>query len=522
MKRYSSIICTLTALLMAGAAFVSCSKDEETVVTDQTYTMTVNATKGGDKATKDLSLDGTTLNATWAQGERVTVYNESRAANLGGYLEAQSDGASTTLSGTLTGTVMAGDNLRLYYLTQGYYTSQDGTLEYIASHCDYAEATVTVASATSGNITTTGTAEFENKQSIVKFTLQNASGSAISASELIVEVGATSYTVTPASARSEFFVAIPNASGTVTLTATVGGDTYTYTKSGVTFSNSQYYTITVRMGKLINLSALSADYEAQNGDVLSGTLDNSYQLTVASGATITLKGASIPLPVSERNWAGITCNGYANIMIEGSNTVYAFGDYPGIYVPVGSTLTISGNGSLYAKNNNGQGAGIGAGYKMPCGDIVIESGDITAEGDEGCGIGAAPYTAGCGNITINSNGNITASSNYSAGIGSSMGDDDDDTEWGMSSCGDITITAGKFSVTGGANSAAIGSSSGWGYIDDTQSGFSACGDITITGGSGYVNLNTTPGPHNIGEGDGGACGSINVKGNIGNYDNNSF
>ena len=65
---------------------------------------------------------------------------------------------------------------------------------------------------------------------------------------LTVSNGANTYTVTPASATSEIYVAIPGFSGkTVTLTATVDDKTYTYEKSGVSFTNGKYYEITVKM-----------------------------------------------------------------------------------------------------------------------------------------------------------------------------------------------------------------------------------------------------------------------------------
>ena len=44
------------------------------------------------------------------------------------------------------------------------------------------------------------------------------------------------------------FVAIPGFSDqTVNLTATVGSDTYTFTKKGITFTNGKYYEINVKM-----------------------------------------------------------------------------------------------------------------------------------------------------------------------------------------------------------------------------------------------------------------------------------
>lgn len=66
------------------------------------------------------------------------------------------------------------------------------------------------------------------------------------------EMGTTygDLTVTPASATNEMTVALRNenvGADTYTLTATVGGATYNYTKSGVTFENGKYYAITVKM-----------------------------------------------------------------------------------------------------------------------------------------------------------------------------------------------------------------------------------------------------------------------------------
>jgi len=191
MKKYLNSILSMAALLMASATvFTACSNDDDIIgeqpaaLSQQTYTMTVNATKG-DATTRALALDGKTLNATWAAGEKVTVYNVTRSAALDGYLEAQSAGALTTLKGSLTGTVEAGDELRLSFLNP-IYSAQDGTLAYIASNCDYAKATVTVASVSGGDITTAAAAAFANQQAIVKFRLKDADGNDLNATSLTI------------------------------------------------------------------------------------------------------------------------------------------------------------------------------------------------------------------------------------------------------------------------------------------------------------------------------------------------
>ena len=247
MKRTNTFF-IMAALLLAGiSTIVSCTKDDEQPVEGKTYHMTITALKGGDN-TKDLTINGTTISATWAEGETVTVYNVTRDAALTGTLAAQSSGTSTTLKGSLTGTIEAGDKLLLKFCSPDY-SMQDGTLAYIAENCDYAEATVTVTSVEGGRITA-GDAAFKNKQAIVKFTLKNTSDRAIWASALSVSVGGTIYAAVPASATNEFFVALPGISGQA---VTLSAKEYEYdlwynkTQTNVTFVNGQYYTVTAKL-----------------------------------------------------------------------------------------------------------------------------------------------------------------------------------------------------------------------------------------------------------------------------------
>lgn len=246
MKRTNTFF-IMAALLLAGiSTIVSCTKDDEQPVEGKTYHMTITASKGGDN-TKDLTINGTTISATWAEGETVTVYNVTRDAALTGTLAAQSSGASTTLKGSLTGTIEAGDELTLKFCSPDY-SMQDGTLAYIAANCDYAEATVTVTSVDDGVITASGNAAFENKQAIVKFSLMDAGSNVLNASVLSVSVGGTIYAAVPASASSELFVALPGISGqAVTLSAKVGSQWYNKTQANVTFVNGQYYTVTAKL-----------------------------------------------------------------------------------------------------------------------------------------------------------------------------------------------------------------------------------------------------------------------------------
>lgn len=78
----------------------------------------------------------------------------------------------------------------------------------------------------------------------------------LSASELEVKVGSDTYTVTPASATSELFVALPGFSDvTLTLTATIDADTYTASttiSSENPIENGKYYLLTVPFTKKVH------------------------------------------------------------------------------------------------------------------------------------------------------------------------------------------------------------------------------------------------------------------------------
>ena len=219
--------------------------------------------------------------------------------------------------------------------------------------------------------------------------------------------------------------------------------------------------------KIVDLSTLTGDYEAQNNDVLTGTLEGNKQITIADGATVTLRNANITLN-DDASYAGITPLGDATILLEGTNTVMGGYFYPGVYSAEGATLTIDGTGSL-AASSNGYGAGIGSGLSgvsTTCGDITINGGTITANGASyAAGIGSGRQSSACGNITING-GTITANGGSEApGIGSGTY---------RSSCGNITINGGTVDATGGDKSPAIGG--GYGDYSKNQS---KCGNITI-------------------------------------------
>ena len=257
---------------------------------------------------------------------------------------------------------------------------------------------------------------------------------------------------------------------------------------------------------LTDLSTLTDNYEAQDGDILTGALAGNYKITVADGATVTLSDATITYSDNSQeanNYAGITCLGDATLVLEGTNTVQAaFYHWPAVFVVPNKTLTIRGEGTLNASTTNGAAAAIGAGLSSvsgPSGNIVIESGTINATAVIGPAIGGG-NGASCGTITI-IGGTINATSNFAAGIGGGQGN---------GAGGDITISGGNVTAVSNGNGAGIGSGSGR----------ASCGVITISGGTVNATASNATG---IGAGMSNTpCSAINILGgNITAKSNNS-
>ena len=193
-----------------------------------------------------------------------------------------------------------------------------------------------------------------------------------------------------------------------------------------------------------DLSKLTAESTAEfatatDGMTITGTLAANVKVSIAADATVTLDGVTIGGDNDENyKWAGLNCLGDATIILKDGteNKVSGFYQfYPGIHVPAGSRLTITGGtegSGMLTATSNGYGAGIGGGFQIYCGNIDIQGGNIRARGViYGAGIGGG-RDAICGNITI-SGGTVTATGGqYCAGIGSAF----------YGTCGNITITNG--------------------------------------------------------------------------------
>lgn len=247
MKNYSNIFRTMAALLLTGAAFSACTPDEETIA-NRTYTMTINATQGYNDATKDLSLNPETGNiiSTWNVSDEIKVKHGDDY--LEGVLNPYSiNGHSANLSGEVKcdDIISVDDNLILERGEQNF-TSQNGTLESIAAHCDFATCSVRVESIDNADNKINCTQGiFVNQQAIVKFTFKNGNND-LSIKELTIN----GITMTISPATNTPYVALPAGDYSSKIINATGADDNTYRctiDGSATLAIGQVYHIEVGM-----------------------------------------------------------------------------------------------------------------------------------------------------------------------------------------------------------------------------------------------------------------------------------
>ncbi|SCW49499.1 hypothetical protein SAMN02910456_01423 [Ruminococcaceae bacterium YRB3002] len=207
----------------------------------------------------------------------------------------------------------------------------------------------------------------------------------------------------------------------------------------------------------------------------------------------------------EAGWYYLNSNVKVNdrVMLQG-DTYLILGDgykldVKGLYIPLGSTLTIygqaKGTGEIYSHPSGGAAIGGYSGHDN--GNIVIHGGTIEAEGANNCaGIGTNDSCEG-GFITIYG-GTITA---YGGSDGAAIG--------GGRNCsgGEITIYGGEITANGPSDSDCCENGSGIGGGDDGDGG-----TITINGGTVYsYPVNRGQGAR-IGGGSDAAPGTIVING----------
>ena len=293
----------IAALLLALAA---CNKVETEITPveqpSDSKGITITATLAPKTAdTKAVADGGDKITVTWAENEHIAILYDKDGAQVADATITAVDG--TTGAATISFTVVSGtpDNTActLVYPYSAakddksgvkdaatLLSAQDGTLN---ANLDVRVGAGTIRTTTpSLTVTTQPAAQF----AIFKFTVKNADASAtIDVKPLTITIGTQNYVITPASATSSLYAALPAVSGqTVSFSAT-GSDSKTYTcsKDGVTFAAAKYYQSTLKMAESepLLLTTITATGKEQASYSTANVATVSFSYTAGGSSTYT-------------------------------------------------------------------------------------------------------------------------------------------------------------------------------------------------------------------------------------------
>ena len=250
--------------MLAVLAFTACSNDSDEAAGNDNHIWHVSLTASmGDATNRALSAVGENIAANFAQNDEVIVV-DADGSTVVGTLKAQTAGGSTTLSGELKNTSLADNEVvSLHYLSATpNYDGQKGRLAEISS---YAVGTLKVK--TKSPLTfESNSVTLAPQQSITKFTFKsgdsdiNVKTFGIAAPGLVQKgtetVGAVTGTL--ATANTEVYVALRNTSTTQqNYSFYIQDNTGNWYKGrkNATLANGKYYTATVSMTKLSELTS---------------------------------------------------------------------------------------------------------------------------------------------------------------------------------------------------------------------------------------------------------------------------
>ena len=393
----------------------ACSKDDDGLTpqpaeqqpTEQTtgrsipFTATISIGEGG--MTRALADGGTTLTATWEEGEKVALIHNGVSDEM----EVESvSGGKATITGDITGSPTDGDAVTIIYpataakgatgeVKASLLKTQEGTLAAVSEKYDVRKGTGTLK--VGATATLTDDVEMENQFAVWKLTVPaNARNLCILANNEAI-AGAT----LKGEQGTEFTVAVPAVSSkTITVVASDDDNNcYYYKKDGINLAAGKYYRSAPAMTTV-------GTERTDDPQLFTGTYSEEKTLVFnfSGNKTFVFCGFSAP-------HCYIIGSDDVTIILMGTNSLNTSdktGAFGSMVVIGDKTLTITGTGSLTAKGGIDSpcfGAYKSRSGEYSCGDIIISGGilDLTGgiikDGNGAAAIGTG-YGGTCGNITI--------------------------------------------------------------------------------------------------------------------------
>lgn len=269
----------LFSMAVAALVMAACSSNDDVIqqqpaqpqATKMHFTATIAAPNSGATTRTTYTEDGTTINVAWKKGDQIAlIHNGVKDVVTVG--KPNADG-SAPISGDIT--VGANDETVVLAYPAAAVSSatpygtfpftpdptcwdkahaQDGTLEFIQNNIDFRMGSGKLS--VSGDPATASLKESVTMPSMIsiwKLTLQDNTSAALSATAVTVKADGELVAGATSTGKSAYYLCmVPSfiPAGDLVIEATVGSDTYTYTKAGgVSLETSKYYQSTVTLSK---------------------------------------------------------------------------------------------------------------------------------------------------------------------------------------------------------------------------------------------------------------------------------
>ena len=267
---------SMAALALAMAA---CSNNDDNEIlqnTQQPGTMHFTATiaaPSGDATTRTAYTEvGKTINVTWEVDDEIALVHNG-VVDVAKVTAVDGSG-NATIEATITGSPADNDDVYLAYPADAVFSAtpyktfhftpnpdifdkvknyQDGTLEYIQNNLDLRTGDGKLA-VSGDKVTLKESVSIPSIICIWKLTLQDESSNPLSATQLTFKNETYTQAKATSAAKNEYYLCvvpgyIPAPAGTYSFEATVGGDTYTFSKTDLNLTAGKYYKSTVKMAK---------------------------------------------------------------------------------------------------------------------------------------------------------------------------------------------------------------------------------------------------------------------------------
>ena len=329
---------TFRLFSMAAVALMMAACSSEDIMTQQQpaqqdgklhFTATIAAPSADNMRTVYTEVtegtDAGTIKVAWKVGDEIAVMSSDLQKRAAVTVKTVNNDGSATVEGDISGVGDNGANILLIYPAsslggsyEGNVEEQDGTLGFIAENLDIRGGQGTLK-VDGDKATLEDDVKMQSQIAIWKLALQNndATPAALSATKVTIkadtEIKASTKTLT--TATSTVYLAVPSIDNKdITIEATVGSDTYSYSKAGGTLEAGKYYQSTVTMeldgqATPLTLEAITA------GTIKVWNPKSGMKYSKNGGEKITMSSetSSTEISVAAGDKVAFYCNGFNDI-----------------------------------------------------------------------------------------------------------------------------------------------------------------------------------------------------------------